>query len=87
MLTTPYTDTYLYRQDGAPYELIRQSAGTGPCGAATCKYWYLVDGRDNVVALTNASGRWWTSMPTTSGAPLPTQRLAVPISHLVPLTG
>jgi len=47
---TPYTDTYIYRQDGTPLELLRQQGGT------TSRYWYLLDGRQNVVALTNASG-------------------------------
>jgi len=42
-------DTYLYRQDGAPYELIRQTTSAGACGAATCRYWYLLDGRRSVV--------------------------------------
>jgi len=55
-VTTPYTDTYLYRQDGAPYELIRQTKSTGACGSATCRYWYLLDGRGNVVGLADKTG-------------------------------
>jgi RHS repeat-associated protein len=49
-VTTPYTDTYLYTQDGAPLELLRQQNGT------TCRYWYVLDGRGNVVALTDSTG-------------------------------
>jgi RHS repeat-associated protein len=48
--TTTYTDTYLYTQDGAPLELLRQQNGT------TNRYWYVLDGRGNVVALTDTSG-------------------------------
>ena len=47
---TAYTDTYLYRQDGTPLELLRQQGGT------TSRYWYLLDGRQNVVALTGSGG-------------------------------
>ncbi len=46
-----YTDTYLYTQAGAPYELLRQQ------GSATNRYWYEVDGRGNVVALTDSNGK------------------------------
>lgn len=49
-VTTPYTDTYLYRQDGAPLELLRQQSGT------TSRYWYQVDGRGNVATLANNAG-------------------------------
>jgi len=49
-------DTYLYRQDGAPYELIRQTKSAGACGAATCRYWYLLDGRRSVVGLVDKTG-------------------------------
>jgi hypothetical protein len=45
-----YTDTYLYNQDGGPLELLRQQ------GAATSRYWYVLDGRHNVVALVDVSG-------------------------------
>ena len=48
-VTTPYTDTYLHHQDGAPYELIRQTKSAGACGSATCRYWYLLDGPRNMV--------------------------------------
>jgi len=47
---TPYTDTYIYRQDGAPLELLRQ------VGATTTPYWYVQDGQGNVVALTDQGG-------------------------------
>jgi len=46
-----YTDTYLYTDAGAPYELLRQQNG------ATNRYWYEVDGRGNVVALTDVNGK------------------------------
>ena len=42
-LTTPYTDTYVYMQDGTPLELLRQS------GSSTTPYWYVLDGQSNVV--------------------------------------
>ncbi len=48
--TMAYTDTYLYTDAGAPYELLRQQNG------ATNRYWYEVDGRGNVVALTDSAG-------------------------------
>jgi len=44
------TDTYVYRRDGTPLELIRTQSG------ATHTYWYEVDGRGNVIALTDSSG-------------------------------
>ncbi len=46
-----YTDTYLYTEAGAPYELLRQQGGT------TNHYWYELDGRGNVVALTDSNGK------------------------------
>ncbi len=50
--TTAYTDTYLYSQSGTPYELLRTN-GSG----ATSRYWYELDGRGNVVALTDINGK------------------------------
>jgi len=47
-----YTDTYLYTDAGAPYELLRTN-GSG----ATSRYWYELDGRGNVVALTDINGK------------------------------
>ena len=41
----------MYRQDGAPLELLYT-----PTGGATQRYWYELDGKGNVVALTTASG-------------------------------
>jgi len=49
-ITIPYTDTYIYTQDGAPLELLRHTAST------TTPYWYVVDGQGNVVALTDGTG-------------------------------
>jgi hypothetical protein len=48
-ITTPYTDTYVYTQDGAPLELLRRTAST------TTPYWYVIDGRGNVAALTDTT--------------------------------
>jgi len=50
--TLLYADTYLYTDAGAPYELLRTN-GSG----ATSRYWYEVDGRGNVVALTDINGK------------------------------
>ncbi len=47
-ITTPYTDTYVYSQDGAPLELLRQQ------GAGVTPYWYVMDGQSNVVTLTDS---------------------------------
>ncbi len=52
--TTSYTDTYLYDGQGAPLELIRQTRVGG--SLSTARYWYVLDGRGNVVALTDSSG-------------------------------
>ncbi len=48
---TLYTDTYIYNQDATPLEFLRQQGGT------TNRYWYVLDGRDNVVAVTDATGK------------------------------
>ncbi len=48
---TLYVDTYLYNQDGTPLELLRQQGGT------INRYWYVLDGQDNVVALTDVTGK------------------------------
>jgi len=47
---TPYTNTFVYRQDGSPYQVIR----TDPTG--TNRYWYETDGRGDVVAVTSITG-------------------------------
>ena len=49
---TPYTDTYVYTQDGNPLELLRQQQGSG----TATPYWYVIDGQSNVVALTDQGG-------------------------------
>jgi len=49
---TPYTDTYVYTQDGSPLELLRQQQGA----STATPYWYVVDGQGNVVSLTNQAG-------------------------------
>jgi len=50
-VTTPFTETFLYRQDGTPLELLYQ-----PQGQRTARYWYVVDGRGDVLAVVDASG-------------------------------
>ena len=45
-----YVDTYVYQQNSAPLELLRQ------VGGATSRYYYVLDGQGNVVALTDSSG-------------------------------
>jgi RHS repeat-associated protein len=52
--TTSYTDTYLYDESGNPLELLRQTKVGG--NLSTARYWYVLDGRGNVVALTDVSG-------------------------------
>ncbi len=46
-----FTDTLLYRQDGAPLELLYQ-----PQGGLVQRYWYVLDGQGSVVALADATG-------------------------------
>jgi len=48
--TGSYTDTYVYTDGGQPLELLRQQ------GSGTKRYWYVLDGRGNVVAVTDSSG-------------------------------
>ncbi len=45
-LTATLTQTYLYRQDGTPLELLQQT-GSG----SVQRYWYVVDGKGNVTGL------------------------------------
>src|SRR5579871_3969492 len=47
------TETFVYRPDGAPLGLLYTPAGT----SITQRYWYALDGKGNVVALTDASGK------------------------------
>ena len=46
-------ETFVYRQDGAPLELLYTPSKNN----LTQRYWYSLDGRGNVVALTDASGQ------------------------------
>jgi len=46
-----YTESFVYRQDGTPLELLYQ-----PAGGAARRYWYVVDARGSVVALTDDTG-------------------------------
>ena len=45
------TESFVYRQDGGPLELLYT-----PAGGATQRYWYELDGRGSVVALTDQFG-------------------------------
>ena len=47
----PFSETFLYRPDGSPLELLYQRAG-GP----VARYWYVLDGQGSVVALVDATG-------------------------------
>ena len=58
-ITDTYTDTYVYLGDSSPYELIRQYTSKVTCGGQstlTCKYFYVLDGRGNAVALVDRTG-------------------------------
>ncbi len=50
--TTSYTDTYIYQPNGLPLELLRVTAPS----TTPVRYFYVVDGRHNVVALTSLTG-------------------------------
>ncbi len=47
----PFDETFLYRPDGAPLELLYQRAGH-----PLARYWYVLDGQGSVVALVDATG-------------------------------
>ncbi len=49
--TTSFTETFVYRRDGTPLELVYQKVGQ-----AAQRYHYVVDGQGNVVGLTNDIG-------------------------------
>ena len=51
--TASFTETFLYRADGAPLELLYQAQGQG----VPNRYYYAVDGRGDVTALVNAQGQ------------------------------
>ncbi len=50
--TLLYKNTFLYGPGGEPLELVR----TNPNGT-TSRYWYVLDGQNNVVALTDQTGK------------------------------
>jgi len=47
----PFSETFLYRPDGSPLELLYQRAGR-----PLARYWYVLDGQGSVVALVDATG-------------------------------
>ncbi len=47
----PFAETFLYRPDGSPLELLYQRAGR-----PLARYWYVLDGQGSVVALVDATG-------------------------------
>jgi RHS repeat-associated protein len=49
-VTTASSNTYIHQENDVPLELIQHSRAT------TNRYWYELDGRGNVVGLTNSSG-------------------------------
>jgi len=51
--TASFTETFLYRPDGEPLELLYQGQGQG----VPSRYYYAVDGRGDVTALVNAQGQ------------------------------
>jgi len=48
---TTYTETFLYRPDGTPLELLYRTPGQ-----PTQRYWYAVDAQGSVLALTDKTG-------------------------------
>lgn len=49
--TTPFTETFVYRPDGSPLELLYQVQGQ-----AAARYWYVEDEQGSVVLLVDATG-------------------------------
>ncbi len=88
-VSAPFSETFLYRPDGSPLELLYQKGGT------VTRYWYVLDGRGDVVALTDQTGkvvnryycdawgapikpfgndlRWRNGSLSTTGSPSPTR--------------
>jgi len=52
--TASFTETFLYRPDGEPLELLYQNPSQGQ--PTPTPYWYVTDGRGDVVALTDNRG-------------------------------
>ncbi len=80
-----FTETFLYRQDGEPLELLYEVAGQ-----ATQRYWYELDGRGDVIALTNAQGgvvqqysydQWGKPLLPTSGVALIQEAVPQPLRY------
>ncbi len=46
----PYIDSFVYRSSGEPLEFLRQQGGV------TSRYWFVLDGQGNVVAVTDKNG-------------------------------
>jgi len=73
--TQRYVDSYIYNPGDQPLELVRTVQGQ-----PAHHYWYVLDGRSNVVALTNETGQvvdrysydvWGTPTSTTESVPQP----------------
>jgi len=52
--TASFTETFLYRPDGEPLEVLYQNPSQGQ--PTPTPYWYVTDGRGDVVALTDNQG-------------------------------
>jgi RHS repeat-associated protein len=71
------TEVIRYRQDGLPLELLYTSAA-----GVTTPYWYVVDGRGDVIALTDKSGMAVdTYIYTTWGRPFGGASLPQPLRY------
>ncbi|HZS88593.1 MAG TPA: SBBP repeat-containing protein [Chloroflexota bacterium] len=67
--TSAFTETFVYRQDGQPLELLYQEGGQ------LQRFWYLLDGQGNVIGLSDVHGHrvatyvydaWGYQQPSTS---------------------
>ena len=68
----PYTDTYVYTQDGAPLELLRQQQGLG----TATPYWYVIGPYPREWILVSAGGSIYVLC-----ARLPLRRRVLPDQH------
>ena len=54
--TTPFTETFVYRPDGSPLELLYQSEDGQGQDKPLERYWYVLDGQGSVFALVDGQG-------------------------------